>query len=171
MRNLYVALLPLSLFLLISVALGAAESAEIPVFHAPGTYVQDIQLCIENETEDRSDRACEQPAEYLYRFPDGPWRRTQGPILLSAAPGEIRRHLIEVAHSRHFSSSESSPEDSVLLEYTINRRRPTAPQPTTAPGLYTENIGVELSVAKNTRTTYSLDGTLAVYDGSPVSLS
>lgn len=177
MKAWYFALLMAILVSLISPIGGAAETAEIGVSHPPGTYIHDIWLYLGDNAGlpvNHVNSADEQPSEYMYRFGDGPWLRVQGPLLLSAAPGEIRRHLIEVARVQQMDSTELPPQDlenTVELEYYIHRRSPPTPRPLTAPGLYTDNIQVELPEMPDMRISYSLDGVSAVYDGSPVSIS
>ncbi|TVR87705.1 MAG: hypothetical protein EA428_12830 [Spirochaetaceae bacterium] len=180
MKTRRLALLTVALFLFLS-AVGAAtdvgaaaEPIEMRVSHPPGTYIQDIWLHIEPieaASNGHEHGSTDQSTEYMYRFHQGPWTRVQGPLLLSAAAGEVRQHLIEVAPAGRLDSTESAPQDSVLLEYHIHKRSPATPRPLAAPGLYTDTVQLEFSDADTTRITYSIDGVTAVYDGRPVSIT
>ena len=172
MKTRRLALLTVALFLLVSAAgTAAAEPPEMRLSHPPGTYIQDIWLDIGASSNGLEHGSADQRAEYMYRLQDGPWARVQGPLRLSSAPGEVRKHLIEVAPAGPLDSAESAPPDSVLLEYHIHRRPPTSPRPLAAPGLYTDTVQIEFSDAYNARITYSIDGVTGVYDGRPVNIA
>jgi hypothetical protein len=102
------------------------QSREVPIEPPPGTYHREVFL--------------EPPAgPWEFRFEGSRlFRRWDRPLTLSTPSGDQRSFVLE-------AQPTGNPEARQRLSYTIDRLPPAAPQATPPPGIYSEEVRIDLT--------------------------
>ena len=131
---------------------------------APGVYASSQVVTVRPATP--SIRV-----QYSFRDPSGaqgPWIALRGPIELSAAPGEARDYRLSVRNDPAGDVAGDVQE----LSYRIDRRPPTAPRISPAPGAYWDPVSVHFEAAAGDSVYYSVQGDVVrspvAWDGKDV---
>ncbi len=130
-----------------------------------GTYAQDQTLSIEPAAPMITLR-------YSIREIDGsegPWVRFREPLVLSAAPGEVREYRLIVRAEGAAGELERRE-----LEIRIDKRPPAPPLILPESGSYWDPVKIQFQSAPNTTVSYSIQGDVmqspVAWDGNPVSV-